>query len=57
MSVLVALGTSAAYFYSVMATFFPDLIGSTHVITKVRRLSLLWVFRCYCARQRKTSKH
>lgn len=31
MSVLVALGTSAAYFYSVMATFFPDLIGSTHV--------------------------
>ena len=31
MSVLVALGTSAAYFYSVAATFFPELIGSTHV--------------------------
>lgn len=31
MSVLVALGTSAAYFYSVAATFFSDWLGTTHV--------------------------
>jgi len=31
MSVLVALGTSAAYFYSVAATFFSDWLGITHV--------------------------
>ncbi|MFZ7102365.1 MAG: heavy metal translocating P-type ATPase [Peptococcaceae bacterium] len=31
MSVLVALGTSAAYFYSVAATFFSDLAGTSHV--------------------------
>ncbi|KJS84383.1 MAG: ATPase P [Peptococcaceae bacterium BICA1-8] len=31
MSVLVVLGTSAAYFYSVAATFFSDLIGTSHV--------------------------
>lgn len=31
MSVLVALGTSAAYFYSVGATFFSNWIGTSHV--------------------------
>ncbi|MGI6226247.1 MAG: heavy metal translocating P-type ATPase [Peptococcales bacterium] len=31
MSVLVALGTSAAYLYSVGATFFSDLVGTNHV--------------------------